>query len=1590
MAWDIRHERPEQSTRQEPDPPHVWGPRHEPGQRQAWNPRHVPDPRYSRDPRCLPDYVPNPRYSRGPRHVSDYAPDSSCPRDTHPVPNVLYPSASQVYQSPDSASLGRDISELRPNVTFNQEPQINSEQQWYMLQQRNNEAMVAANFQLAAAMSLPKVEVSRFKGDPMEYKSFVKAFDARIESKIANSADRLYYLNQHLVGEPKELIGGCLYLEPDLGYSEARKLLDSEYGDSYKISTAYVKKVLYWPMVKYDDVTGLKRFVLFLKKVKNAMCAIADMSVLNHPTNMQIIVKKLPASIQNKWRDRVTKMKRIDQRIAQFQDLVTFVDECSESANHPVYGKEVLGYKRTDNKDKTKLYAGENSISFATKVGVPGQPVTPEKIATNKVKREELCPCCNKSHQLDDCDDFIKNSIEARKSLLKEKKLCFSCYGQNHIARGCLQKKTCKSCGKKHPTALHIPDFQFKKRENEQKINNGYIDIPAKENKHRDGVGESIIYHTILPVRIKEKGSRKSIETYAFYDNGSGGSFMTEKLQNQLGVKGVKTALQLGTMHGRRYVNSNVLTNLIVTDLNDRNPIEINKVFTREFIPVDHNQIPTPEIVSKWKNLESVAKDIPGYRPNLEIGLLIGNNCILAHEPLNVISSTGNGPFAVLLRHGWSVGGPVSQEPTHPDAKNVNVNRITIREIESVKEIVTPQLLLDALALDFNEHNTGGIGVDGKGFSQEDKLFMKKVEKGTRLSDGHYEIPLPFRNENVVMPNNKSQVIKRADLQRKKMLKDPNYRKDYTTFMTDVIAKGYAEKVLSHSAEEGKVWYIPHHGVYHPKKPGKIRVVFDCSSRFHGTSINDELLPGPNLTNTLTGVLTRFRQDPIGFMADIEAMFYQVRVPISQRNYLRFLWWPNGDLSSSIEEYRMTVHLFGAVSSPACSNDLRQSCAKGGFRLTKFCSNSRVVLQSIPEEERSKELKNLDLQHERLPLERALGVYWNIESDDFEFRVTLNSKPATRRGVLSVVSSVYDPLGFVAPFILPAKKILQELCQEKQLDWDDEIPIAYQNRWSKWKDDLHILEQLLIKRSLIPPDFGKIVSRQFHVFSDASFTGYGAVAYLRLKDDNGQIHCAFLMGKSRLTPSKVVTIPRLELVAATLSARLGRLLDDEVEEKPDNIIFHTDSTTVLRYIQNEQTRFHVFVANRLQVIRDLTELTQWRYVQSNENPADHASRGMDGRSVLQQRKWMQGPDFLWQNEHEWPQQPITLSEVANDDPEVKKAVNISAVSVDDSMESINKFFEFYSDWHRLKRAVAVMLRLRRLLMERELSKQRIRFQCEARPKKRREPKRSAKLKVISPPITAQELQKAEEAILKCLQTEVYGNEISVINDTIGTERRKQKERKSGIKRSSSIYRLSPFLSQGILCVGGRLSNADISESAKHPCILPRRSHITTLIIRDIHKRLGHAGRGHVLAVLREKYWVIGASAAVRHCLHKCVFCRRFRAVPAEQRMANLPKERVNPAPPFTYVGVDYFGPFHIKERRSVLKRYGAPFTCLVSRAIHIEVSNTLNTDSFLQALRRFVARRGPVRQIRCDNGTNFIGAKSELDKAFSEMDQSVI
>ena len=357
------------------------------------------------------------------------------------------------------------------------------------------------------------------------------------------------------------------------------------------------------------------------------------------------------------------------------------------------------------------------------------------------------------------------------------------------------------------------------------------------------------------------------------------------------------------------------------------------------------------------------------------------------------------------------------------------------------KEVINPFTVSKMFEQDFSE----GEGHD-KPFSQEDKRFLQKMKEGIHLiEDDHYEMPLPFRQDNIELPSNRRLAETRLHQLKRCFARDPQYKKDYVSFMNDKIKAGYAERAPKKNA---KPWYIPHHGVYPPKKPGKIRVVFDCSAEFEGHSLNRQLLQGPDLTNSLLGVLCRFRQEPVAFACDIEGMFHQVKVNEEHCDYLRFLWWDQGDTTKDPVEYRMTVHLFGAESSPGCAKlalkttaedneknlgtetarfliknfyvddglksvktvtqaislieSSKTMCKKGGFRLHKFISNQKEVIESIPAEDRAKGIKDLDLEQEERPSERVLGIEWCVESDAFRFRITLKDKPLTRRGTLGL------------------------------------------------------------------------------------------------------------------------------------------------------------------------------------------------------------------------------------------------------------------------------------------------------------------------------------------------------------------------------------------------------------------------------------------------------------------------------------------------------------------------------------------------------------------------------------------------------------
>lgn len=596
-------------------------------------------------------------------------------------------------------------------------------------------------------------------------------------------------------------------------------------------------------------------------------------------------------------------------------------------------------------------------------------------------------------------------------NFLKEKGICFGCLCVGHMSRDCEKRLTCTVCGQMHPSILHI---QQKERICTQEQNRPSLSsaLVALQACGQTGAGNGECALSIVPVQVKSCKGQKVIQTYAFLDPGSSATFCSEHLMHRLKLKGKKTNILLKTMGNQRSVSSSILTGLEVSSLYNDIFYSLPEVFTQEKMPVSKDNMVTEGDLDKWPYLKGVKiPQIPS-----DVDLLIGANASKVMEPWEVKNSDGEGPYAVRTLLGWVVNGPLQGSKDNGntiECPDVTVNRISLGKLE--------EMLNKQYNHDFNE-----IASENKEMSREDHAFMEKVNRSIELQDGHYKVNLPFKMENPMLPNNLCVAKQRILGLKRKLDRNKTFHQEYKVFLDEVIKQGYAERVPLHQLkqDEGKVWYIPHHGVYHSKK-GTLRVVFDCGAAFKGTSLNDQLLQGPYLTNSLLGVLVRFRQEPIAFMADVKSMFHQVKVATKDTDFLRFLWWPGGDLRQEPVEYRMIVHLFGAVSSPSCAcfalrktaednkpnfpervidtihanfymddclksvdseeeailmvKDLIAVCLTGGFQLTKWVSNSRAVLQIVPEEHRAHGIKIMDLDKDQLPMERALGLLWCVE-----------------------------------------------------------------------------------------------------------------------------------------------------------------------------------------------------------------------------------------------------------------------------------------------------------------------------------------------------------------------------------------------------------------------------------------------------------------------------------------------------------------------------------------------------------------------------------------------------------------------------------
>ncbi|XP_032425349.1 uncharacterized protein LOC116724101 isoform X1 [Xiphophorus hellerii] len=1201
---------------------------------------------------------------------------------------------------------------------------------------------------LAEAMSanrLPIPEPSVFNGDPLKFKHWKASFQTLIERKNIPIAEKIFFLQKYVGGCVKEALDGYFLIGSEDSYMAAWNILNERYGEPFVIAKAFRDKLHTWPKLQGKDSAELRKFVDFLQSCQSAMTTNENLNVLNDGIENQRLAAKLPDWLSNRWNRKATEYQLEHRQFPRFSYFVTFLSMEASIACNPITSYQAIRQSDFD-KPRTKPQI----------TPIHKKQDTTKIFTTNSTERSmSSCVFCKRTgHSLHKCRKFTEKPVTERVKFIQGEKLCFGCLNSGHFSKNCSDRMTCNTCSKQHPTCLHEERqrHEIKKEQPKEQEVAERKETQQQVTQSQDTANESTsnrVTHenrntqtsAIVPVYVSTQNEpSKEILTYALLDTQSDSSFILNEVANNLNTAKTQVKLKLSTMSSKKTtVPCTKLEALQIRGLFSKKKLTVPVAYTRDFIPANRSHIPTPDTARSWPHLEHLTEHIA---PPLDcdIGLLLGYNCTQALMPREVICGEENQPYAQKTDLGWSIISYCDSCDASSDVIGVS-HRITVKQVipetepttklknkvhyickTQIKEVTGPDVI-KALESDFTER-----AVEETSISQEDVCFIRKLQEGIKQKqDGHYEMPLPFKNDRPNLPNNMSSAMQRLNSLKRRFIRDPKYYSDYAKFMEDIIARGDAEKVTEKELCNSPAWYIPHHGVYHPQKPGKIRVVFDCSAQYQDTSLNEHLLTGPDLTNTLVGVLCRFRKGSVAVMCDVERMFHQFHVTPQDQDYLRFLWWEHGDLSVPLSVFRMKVHLFGAASSPGCANfglkhlatqgegrfspntvkfiqrnfyvddglvsvtseaeaiklvkEARELCSTGQLRLHKFVSNSDNVLKSLPREECADSIKDLGLALGEPLMERALGVQWCISSDEFQFRITVKEHQMTRRGILCTVASVYDPLGFVAPFILKGKQILQQLCQEK-VGWDEPLSDQLYREWESWLLDLQNLSKVRIQRCMLPENTD-ITRCDLHHFSDASVTGYGQCSYLRTVTSKGDVHCALVMGKARVAPTKVTTVPRLELTAAVVAARTSVMLKSELEISNLQEHFWTDSKVVLGYVNNDAKRFHVFVANRIQRIKSLTNPHQWHHVPSENNPADHASRGLSVQQLLTSN-WFKGPEFLWQSE--LPIETDKAIEVIPNDPELK-TVHVLKTEVQERRTILDRLNKF-SDWRRAVKAIA--------------------------------------------------------------------------------------------------------------------------------------------------------------------------------------------------------------------------------------------------------------------------------------------------------------
>ena len=1450
---------------------------------------------------------------------------------------------------------------------------------------------------------LKRVQIPVFSGDKRRYEPWKAAFVACIDKAPATAEYKLLQLRQYLSGEALKCIENLGHSA--VAYEKAKERLDRKFGGQRRQVAIYLDELESFKPLNENSgnmVKEIERFADLLDIAIVNLKEIGRVEELGNGSLYQKIQRKLPEQMlarYHRWvfeNSKEESMETLRYWVIQEAEFQTIAAETIRGLTL----KESSKYSEPKRRTQYTNFANDKSST------------TTRESNQGRQKRQFVCKHCGGSHGIWKCNDFQKLNVSQRWDFAKQFRLCYRCLGDSHIGQQCPRSKVCgvSGCKEIHHNLLH------KDKRNQSSVNTGNnadanqknetsLKRPMEGDTRPNNIQTMTTSHkpdfcVLRTVPVIVKNGNRTIKVNARLDDASTKTYINADIAAELGLSGQVESVNVNVLNGNIKTFETMPVTFELQSVNGRITQQVS-AFTAERVTGDMKVIQWSKHSAKYEHLKALDFPEPGQRTIVD--LLIGIDYPDLHYSYHDIKGQPGEPVARLTPLGWTCVG-------NPNQNCENRSNFSTFFIRNEKDTDSLNTTLNKF-WEVEEFPTSVV----HHVKPEDKSCLDQMETSLQFENGHYEVAIPWKEKNTELPNNYSQAVNRLENTEKRLLKNPEIGESYSNTIKQYVEKDYIRKVEGAELCEAG-WFLPHFPVIRPDKATtKTRIVFDASAKYEGISLNDKIHQGPKLQNELFNVLLRFRKYPIGLICDIAEMYLRIGLAKDDRPFHRFLW-RELETSRPPDQYEFNRVVFGVNSSPFQAqyvvqqhakalrdlyplaaetilkstymddsmdsvmteekgielyNQLNQVWEKAGMHARKWLSNSEKVLQGVPVEDRASEV---DLESGHLPATKTLGLIWVAKEDEFTFKVSQipDNFVCTKRNFLKKIASLFDPLGFLAPYTIRAKILLQEMWTSG-LDWDDKLDEHLINQSMKWFTELNELEEIRVPRCLSytqkPHD-----TVVLHVFTDASKDAYGAVVYAKYAHENGSIDGSIVTAKSKVAPLLAVSIPRLELMGAILGCRLGLTVAETLDIDSTQIVFWSDSMNVLWWIRGRSRNFKPFVANRIGEIQSKTNPEQWRYVPTKKNPADYLTRGKSVTELAESDMWWKGPDFLEKPETEWPENKIATEEQPEMKAEMKRnastmctVVSATDNSKQDTTENSDPRNEAedrlnperFSDWTRLVRVKAWVNRFVR----------NCKLDSESRIKTELQP---------------EEIETSELQIIRKAQKESFHDEYK--NLVSGKE----------MPRNSKLLTLRPKLDDDkVMRCDGRLKHAEfLSYNVRHPILLPRKHCVTRLIVKHYHELGKHcSGTNQTLSALSARFWIIAGREEIRDWERECAKCRLLKAKPTSQIMAPLPENRIKvPLRAFSSVAVDYGGPFVTVQGRGKRreKRYLCLFTCLSCRAVHLEVAFGLDTDSFLNAFYRMVNRRGLPELVIFDNGTNFKGAVRELRELVEQLDQSKI